>query len=309
MRRHLEDVLGERRFKMDGSMLYCVTMTDASETRGAAAELLSALYDNVSSWKDEESGIVKHTLYFQTPEEASSALKRLDSEAGLWEDFGISVRDFSLSPLKKEDWAESWKIHFKPLEISERLAVKPSWEIWDARPGQVVLELDPGMSFGTGQHATTRFCLTALDRFVHESSGGLSMLDAGSGSGILSIAAYHLGCRPVRAFDIDPETLPVARENARKNGIPDSSFPIVAASLEDYTDSEVYDIVAANILSSALIAGRRKLLSLVKPGGRLILAGILDSEYDSVRASFEEIGCVQLFSAKEKEWRGGAFAV
>lgn len=290
-------------------MLYWVSMADRSESPGAAVEILSALNYDLSSWKDEESKEIRHTVYFQNGAEAKEALERLKKDAVQWKEFGIVVDDFASGTLKKEDWAESWKIHFKPMEISERLAIKPSWEKWTPKQGQVVLELDPGMSFGTGQHATTKFCLIAIDKFLKEADRPLSMLDAGAGSGILSIAAYRLGCRPVEAFDIDPETIPIAQENALQNGIPESELKFVAASLDGFQTDRQYDIVAANILSSALIAGKKKLLSMVKPGGKLILAGILDSEYETVRREFEEIGCVQLFSENEKEWRGGAFLV
>ena len=291
-------------------MLYCVSMRDNSETEGAGAEMLAAFDYEMSSWRDEESKVIRHTIYFLTPEEADAAYDFVTAEAENWKDFGIVLEDFQRGEVRREDWAESWKLHFKTIVISERLAVKPSWEKYDAPAGQTVLTLDPGMSFGTGQHATTKSCLGAIDKFTQEAAGKtLSFLDAGAGSGILSIAAYKLGCRPVAAFDIDPDTVPVARENAQVNGIPDEDLPFDVAALEEYDCKMQYDIVAANILSSALIAGKKKLLSMVKPGGRLILAGILGTEYPNVRKEFEELGCVELFSEAEKEWRGGSFAV
>ena len=126
----------------------------------------------------------------------------------------------------------------------------------------------------------------------------------------MAISALKLGCSPVYAFDIDPETIGVARENAQNNGIADELLDLREASLEGYDNGNMqFDIVAANILSSALIAGRHKLLSMVKPGGHLILAGILDTEYHTVKEKFEELGCVQLKSTQEKEWRGGYFSV
>ncbi len=293
-------------------MLYCISMRDNSETEGAGAEMLSAFEYEISSWRDEESKVIRHTLYFLTPEEADSAWNFLSAEAGNWKEFGIELDDFQRGEIRKEDWAESWKLHFKTIVISDRLAVKPSWEKFDAKEGQIVLTLDPGMSFGTGQHATTRSCLTAIDKFVQEAKAEgkiLSMLDAGAGSGILSIAAKKLGCCPVAAFDIDPDTIPVARENAQINGIADEELPFDTASLDGYNCTVQYDIVAANILSSALIAGKKKLLSMVKPGGKLILAGILGTEYPGIRAEFEAVGCKELFSEAEKEWCGGSFSV
>lgn len=293
-------------------ILYCVSARDDSETEGAATELLAACDCDMSSWRDEESKVIRHTLYFQTQADADAALEKLKTNAESWREFGVVLTDFQFSTLKKEDWAESWKIHFKTIVISPRLAVKPSWESFDALPGQTVLTLDPGMSFGTGQHATTKFCLGAIDQFAAKAKSAgktLSFLDAGAGSGILSIAAFKLGFRPVNAFDIDPDTLPVARENAQVNGIADDALPFDAASLEGYNCPHAFDVVAANILSSALIAGRRQLLAMVRPGGNLILAGILDAKYPKVRTAFEELGCVQLFSEAEHEWRGGAFRI
>ncbi len=295
-------------------MLYCISLRDESETEGAGVEVLSALYENLSTWRDEESKVIHHTLYFQTQSESQQAFTFLEQEISQWEQYGIKISELKSFSLKKEDWAESWKIHFKPIVISERLAIKPSWEKLSPLPGQVVLTLDPGMSFGTGQHATTKFCLAAIDKFTEKKMSlnqaeKLSFLDAGTGSGILAVAAVKLGCAPVAAFDIDPDTIPVAKENAEINGLSAQDIVFDVASLDDYKCERRYDIVAANILSSALIAGKRKLLSMVKPGGYLILAGILDTEYAHVREEFEAIGCKQLFSEVEKEWRGGAFSV
>ena len=290
-------------------MLYCVSFRDDSGTEGAGAEMLAAFDYDMSSWRDEESKVIHHTLYFQSVEDADNAAAFLKNEVENWREFGIELCDMKRAELRKEDWAESWKIHFKPIVISDRLAIKPSWEKFDAAEGQIVLTLDPGMSFGTGQHATTKSCLAAIDKFTKDAARPLSFLDAGAGSGILSIAACKLGCSPVAAFDIDPDTIPVARENAQINAIPDEDLPFDVASLEGYDCTMQYDIVAANILSSALIAGKKKLLSMVKPGGKLILAGILGTEYSNVRKEFEELGCVELFSEAEKEWCGGSFSV
>ena len=290
-------------------VLYCVVCADESAEPGAGAELLAAFEYDMSSWKDEESGAIRHTIYFQDRASADSALAFLRTESESWKEFGVVLSGFTVTELKKENWAESWKIHFKPIRVSPRLLIRPTWESVAPEEGRIDIVLDPGMSFGTGQHATTKFCLASLDRITRGMSADrpLTMLDAGAGSGILAIAAYLLGCRPVRAFDIDADTVPVARENLEKNGLPADAVSFSVSALEDWPSAVRYDIVAANILSSALIAGRQKLLSLTRPGGHLILAGILDREYGTVKAAFEELGCRELDSAAEKEWRGGAF--
>lgn len=288
-------------------------MCDRSETPGAGAELLAAGGYEMSSRREEATSEVRHTLYFQTGKEALEALAFLRASAPGWEKYGIRLDSFETPVLKKEDWAQSWKVHFKAMEISPRLIVRPSWESVEERPGRIVLTLDPGMSFGTGQHATTRFCLAALDRFAEapEPPGHgrktFSFLDAGTGSGILAIAAFKLGYSPVSAFDIDPDSIPVALENARVNGITKEGIAFEKASLESFQPGRRFHIVAANILSHVLIACREKLLSLVEPGGILILAGILDTEYPALRNAFTLAGCEELSTAAEKEWRGGIF--
>lgn len=295
-------------------IIYCCVMTDRSEFKDASPELLSALGYDFSSWKDEETKEIKHTLYFSNEKDSVDAMNTLMAKEEEFNSFGIRFTDFSCTKLKKEDWAEVWKIHFKPLVISDTLAITPTWEHFEPKTGQVLIKLDPGMSFGTGQHATTKSCLASIDRFISELRGKgqkeIAMLDAGSGSGILAIAARKLGCTRVDAFDIDPDTVGVARENAQKNGIADQELSIAAASLMEYESDTRYDIVVANILSSALLAGKEKLLSFCKPGTRLILAGILDAEYFKVKEAFEATGhCTELYNVLEKEWRGGAYLV
>ncbi|MBO4305117.1 MAG: 50S ribosomal protein L11 methyltransferase [Lentisphaeria bacterium] len=294
-------------------ILYCCSFADNSDCPDAAPELLSALGYEFSSWKDEESGKIRHTVYFPVKEDSLSAKKFLEEHAPSYREFGVILEDFKLCEVKKEDWAESWKIHFQPLVISPRLAVAPSWSRFKAAPGQQLVTLDPGMSFGTGQHATTKFCLSAIDRFSAERAAegkSFSLLDAGSGSGILFIAACKLGAEKADAFDIDLDTIPVAKENALLNHIPEEKFSLRACSLLDFPAKKQYEIVVANILSGALIEGKEKLLSCCMDNGILILAGILHTEYEKVRASFEGTGlCTQLYSFQEKEWRGGAFRV
>ena len=295
-------------------IIYCCSLADHSGCREAAPELLTALGYDLSSWKDEESGKIRHTLYFMTPEEAQNAKRFLEENAPSYKDFGVVMDDFVLGEVKKEDWAESWKIHFKPMVISPRLAIAPSWSDFKPGEGQVLITLDPGMSFGTGQHATTKFCLSAIDKFsqelIEKGNVDFKMLDAGSGSGILFIAASKLGAAKADAFDIDPDTIEVAKENAAINFVPEEKYSVKACSLMEFSSENQYEIVVANILSSALIQGKEKLLSCCMDGGVLILAGILHTEYEKVRAEFESTGkCSQLYSFQEQEWRGGAFRV
>lgn len=164
-------------------IIYCCVMTDRSEFKDASPELLSALGYDFSSWKDEETKEIKHTLYFSNEKDSVDAMNTLMAKEEEFNSFGIRFTDFSCTKLKKEDWAEVWKIHFKPLVISDTLAITPTWEHFEPKPGQVLIKLDPGMSFGTGQHATTKSCLASIDRFISELRGKgqkeIAMLDAG----------------------------------------------------------------------------------------------------------------------------------
>ncbi len=292
------------------SVLYCCIVPDRSESGDLVPELLSAMEYDFSSWRDAETGKLSHTLYFKTEEEAIRTAEKLEHLRGEWKEMDITLGEIAIRPLKKEDWAESWKLHFKPIEISAHLAITPTWIPFHPKPDQKVIVLDPGMSFGTGQHATTKFCLTQIDRFVQEQNAGvsgLSLLDAGCGSGILAIAAEKFGFGEIAAFDIDPDATRIAKENAAMNDDAGKIHFSTSALIDFNSEGIRYDVVAANILSSALLAGKDKLLSLLKPGGHLIIAGVLDKEYPIVRQAFEEAGCREYASTEEAQWRGGAF--
>ncbi|HVY71843.1 MAG TPA: 50S ribosomal protein L11 methyltransferase [Verrucomicrobiae bacterium] len=209
--------------------------------------------------------------------------------------------------VKREDWRESWKRHFKPLAIGSRLLIKPGWSKLRPRPGQAVVILDPGLSFGTGQHATTSFCLQQLVA-CRQARREQSFLDIGTGSGILAIAAVKLGYSPVRAFDFDPQAVHVATANARRNRVNRR----LSLARQDLTrlpaGSRVkYDVICANLIYDLLLAERNRILARLKPGGRLVLAGILATQFDQVRAAYEEAGLTLVADRVEKEWRSGRF--
>jgi len=209
--------------------------------------------------------------------------------------------------LRREDWAESWKRHFKPLEIGSRLLLKPSWNKRKPKTGQVLVVLDPGLSFGTGHHPTTRFCLEQLANF-RDHTRSQSFLDIGTGSGILAIAAAKLGFSPVVAVDFDPEAVRIARANAQTNAVARQ----IRFACEDLARSPLraerqYDLVCANLIFDLLVAQADRIVNRLKPGGVLVLAGILRSQFTGVRKEYEKRGLRLLNSRTEKEWASGAF--
>jgi len=206
--------------------------------------------------------------------------------------------------LKKENWAESWKKHFKPLEFGSQLLIKPSWSKRKKKPGQKLVILDPGLSFGTGQHATTHYCLGRI--VACRKKGAATMLDIGTGSGILAIAAAKLGYRPVETFDFDPDCVRTAQQNARRNRLDLSIFQRDLERLP-IRPNRRFDVVCANLTYDLLISNKEKIVARLASGGTLILAGILDSQFAKVQESFEKIGMVLTHVKREREWTSGEF--
>ncbi len=209
--------------------------------------------------------------------------------------------------LRHEDWAESWKRHFHAMEFGRALLVKPTWIRRQPRPGQQVVVLDPGLSFGTGQHPTTGFCLEQIVA-CRRAESPQSLLDIGTGSGLLAIAAVKLGYKPVEAYDFDPDSVRVARANARLNGVA-RALRISPRDLtcEPRRSVQKFDVVCANLIHDLLIAERARIVDRLRPGGTLVLAGILRAQFPAVARAYRAAGLRLTASRREKEWHSGAF--
>ncbi len=285
--------------------LYCVSFEDYSADGALAAEMLSALEVEFSTWIDRENRRVIHTVYSLELEGADEAEQQIREQMEFWKEIGIEADNIQRSVLSGIDWSEAWKKYFHPIEISERLLILPSWLENPNRPGQKVLTIDPGMSFGTGQHATTLFCLKVIDKLGAEKEN-LSLLDAGCGSGILAIAGSLCGFSPIDAFDFDPDAVMITKENMELNHV--SGFEPVTADAADYQGRpEKYDLVCANILAHLLKSFKNNIASWVKPGGYLALAGILEEEFQSVVDAYTALGFELVEAETLKEWRSGLF--
>jgi ribosomal protein L11 methyltransferase len=314
--------------KMKCKSLWRISVATTLEAEDAVAELLGAILGQpVSSYFNVEKHISVVTVYgpqkmilSRAAREAISAgLKRIKN-CGL----KIGSGKIQTAKVRREDWAESWKKHFKPIEIGNALLVKPSWIKRPPRKNQAVVILDPGLSFGTGQHPTTSFCLhqivVAVGRppqipkkpkdaaLCREAATAKSFLDIGTGSGILAIAAAKLGYQPVRAFDFNPEAVRVARANARANRVANK----LQITRGDVTKLPLrvtrrFDLICANLISNLLIAERRRIVSQLHENGTLVLAGILKSEFAQVQKAFEDLGLKLVLGKSEKEWRSGSF--
>ncbi len=200
--------------------------------------------------------------------------------------------------LLEEDWGESWKRFFKPIRITPRFLVKPPWSKVQARKGQILLSIHPKMAFGTGTHPTTKLCLQALAKAIKKR--GLSVLDVGTGSGILSIAAAKLGAQKVLGFDIDRVAIANARENVVENGVTDT----VHLKLGRIGRVQGrYDLIVANIDFKNLTRMRNPILRHLKRTGVLILSGILNQERQKILEHYWKTGLFKWKrSLQEGEW-------
>ncbi|HWQ91714.1 MAG TPA: 50S ribosomal protein L11 methyltransferase [Clostridia bacterium] len=295
---------------MTSRPLWRVTATILPEADEAVSELLSTLCEQPAvSYTDLETGQTTVSVYLPGKPDWPAVGRELRAGLEVIRDCGLKLGTgrITLARVRREDWSESWKRHFRPMLIGGKLLVKPSWSRQRARKGQAVVVLDPGLSFGTGQHPTTSFCLEELVR-RRQARGEGAMLDIGTGSGILAIAATVLGYRPVRAFDFDPESVKVARANARVNGV-GRRIRIEKKDVRELIRHArgQYTVVAANLMANLLLAERDRITTQVAPGGLLVLAGILKTEFSQVQRSYEEAGMRLVRSKAKGEWRSGSF--
>ncbi len=262
-------------------------------------ELIDADLFTPTAWFDVETQVCRVDVFLEDARQAGAVQATLTQVGAL---LGLRLEP-TLGTLARSDWAESWKRFFHVEKISDRVVVRPSWESYDAQPGECVIQLDPGLSFGTGKHATTQACLRFLDQLAAEDTGR-TVLDMGCGSGILAIGAKLLGFVDVRGFDNDPDCIRVSEENAVINGV---SIPF---SLDDlshtYPPSEV---VVANILAPVLIQFAPQVAASLAAGpqSRLVVSGILDEQYAAVRAAYQAQGLEEIASLLIENWRSGLF--
>ena len=248
---------------------------------------------------------VKVTGYFPIDEHLNDVIAQIQSELrrlrALELDFDLGKLEVITQGFENEDWAESWKKAFKPIRLGEHIVIRPGWAAFDPLPGDKVIEIDPGLAFGTGTHETTGMCTALVEKYVRP---GQRVIDIGTGSGILAIAAAHMGADEVLATDLDPVAVRVAAENAEINGFGDR-ISCRCGDLLDVVD-ESGDVVIANIIADVIIMLARPVRERIADGGLFICSGIAVDRRDDVIRALNEADYEILDAPVKGEW--AAFA-
>lgn len=236
-----------------------------------------------------ESGVIvkaylsESSFLIETVEEIKAAITNLTN-------FNIDIGEniVSIVEVNEEDWATAWKQYYHPVKISERFTIVPTWEEYTpVSTDELIIELDPGMAFGTGTHPTTVMCLQGLEKVVKP---GDTVVDIGTGSGVLSIGAALLGAKSVHALDLDEVAVRSAKENVELNNVSDR-VSVFHGNLLD-TVKEPADVVVANILAEIIMSFTDDAFTIVKPGGLYVTSGIIGAKRDDVKAALEASGFV-----------------
>jgi ribosomal protein L11 methyltransferase len=250
--------------------------------------------------------------YFSEGSDLHTIMDHLQASVVQLSEYDIDTGNptYELKEVDDEDWANAWKQYFKPIRISERLTIKPTWEEYTPTAGELILELDPGMAFGTGTHATTSLCLRTLEKVVQP---GDDVIDVGTGSGILAIAAAKLGANHVLALDLDPVAISSSMENVRLNGqeqqvtIKLSDLLGVLNASETGANSEFgvsipVQVVVANILADIIIMFVEDVYEVLKTGGYYLASGIITSKEADVEKALLAAGFTIIDKSYDSDW-------
>jgi ribosomal protein L11 methyltransferase len=275
------------------------------EASGGGAVIEATGFDDFERPIDGEYRVVVKT--YLKPGPRGETIRR-QIEEGLWRlSLIYPMPDPQVRIIREEDWANAWKKFYKPMRIGTRILLKPSWEEIEQKPDDIVVELDPGMAFGTGMHPTTRLCIAALEELVQP---GDQVLDVGTGSGILSVVAVKLGAAHVLATDIDSLAVQVAHENCTLNGLsttPDGPITIRQASVPEHMAGH-FQVIVANILAEVLVKlfdsayDNVPLAEPLAPGGAIILSGIIEDKADAVIEAAARHGLSLVARKQESDW-------
>lgn len=236
--------------------------------------------------------------YFSEEDNIDEIIAYINKKVEEIKSLGIDVGEgkVEFEKMYEEDWANNWKKYYKPSKVGEKIVVKPIWEEYEVKDEELVVELDPGMAFGTGEHETTRMCIQALEKYVQKDS---TVFDVGCGSGILAIAAAKLGAKLAVGVDLDPVAVESAKENVGFNNI--DNIEILHGNLIEVIDGKA-DIVVANIIAEIICILTEDVSRVIKPNGYFITSGIIHDRVEMVTNKLEECGFEVVKVNKDGEW-------
>lgn len=257
------------------------------------------------TWDFADINVLEHKgkvavvkAYFAEEDNIEDVLQYVNERLTELKEMGLDLGEAKVEHEKmhEEDWANTWKQYYKPSKVGEKIVVKPIWEEYEAKDGELVVDLDPGMAFGTGTHETTRMCIQALERYVKEES---TVFDVGCGSGILAIAAAKLGAKLAVGVDLDPVAVESSIENVGYNNL--NNIEILHGNLVEVIDGKA-DIVVANILAEIICILTDDVKRVLKDGGIFITSGIIHDRVDMVCEKFEATGFEVIEKNRDGEW-------
>lgn len=229
-----------------------------------------------------EAAVVK--AYFSEDDKVEEIVAYVQEKLGELSESDIDIGKGEVTSrlVREEDWANNWKQYYKPTKIGEHIVIKPIWEEYDKKEDEIIIELDPGMAFGTGTHETTRMCVEALEKYIEPSS---TVFDIGTGSGILAIAAAKLQAKKVIGVDLDPVAVDAAKENTAFNNL--NNIEIIHGNLMDVVQGKA-DIVVANIIADVILFLIEDIKKFLATGGRFISSGIIKDRKDDILKKLEQ---------------------
>ena len=257
------------------------------------------------TWDFADINVLEHKgkvavvkAYFAEEDNIEDVLEYVNERLTELKEMGLDLGEAKVEHEKmhEEDWANTWKQYYKPTKVGEKIVVKPIWEEYEAKDGELVVDLDPGMAFGTGTHETTRMCIQSLEKYVKE---GSTVFDVGCGSGILAIAAAKLGAKLAVGVDLDPVAVESSIENVGYNKL--KNIEILHGNLVEVIDGKA-DIVVANILAEIICILTDDVKRVLKDGGVFITSGIIHDRVDMVCEKLEATGFEVVEKNRDGEW-------